>query len=100
MDVIFKPMFRLPGAPLVNVTELSLQEPSLIACALSNDLDQARLLLQHGALVNARNSRGKTALHIAARLGHLDFVGLLLEHKADQLFAQCKDGSFTPLISA
>jgi len=36
-----------------------------------------------GAFVNARNSRGDTALHIAAYRGHVDIIMTLLRAKAD-----------------
>lgn len=43
----------------------------------------SRLLLNHGANVNAGRQDGMTALMLAAREGKLDFVRLLLKHKAN-----------------
>ena len=45
-------------------------------------MDVARLLLEHGADVNARNKDSVTPLHIAAGEGHVDVARLLLEHGA------------------
>jgi ankyrin repeat protein len=42
-----------------------------------------RLLLKHGADVNARDTRGLTSLHEASHYGALEVVRLLLEHGAD-----------------
>ena len=42
-----------------------------------------RLLLEHGADVNARRKNGFTPLHIASIFGILEVVRLLLEHGAD-----------------
>ena len=43
----------------------------------------ARLLLQNGADVNARDDNGFTPLHIAAMHGHVDILHLLVEYGAD-----------------
>jgi hypothetical protein len=59
--------------------------------------DVARLLLEHGADVNARDDLGDTPLHEAAH-GHVDVVRLLLEHGAD-VNARDKNGQ-TPLHEA
>jgi hypothetical protein len=42
-----------------------------------------RLLLQHGADINAQNQGGRTSLHLASFFGALEVVHLLLEHGAD-----------------
>lgn len=51
--------------------------------AESNELENARALLAHGAEVNAPRALGSTALGIAARFRQSDMVALLLEHGAD-----------------
>jgi hypothetical protein len=55
----------------------------------------ARLLLEHGAVVNARDKYGFTPLYYAAGGGHIDIVSILLEHGAD-VNARDKSGN-TPL---
>ena len=42
-----------------------------------------RLLLEHGADVNAQSRDGRTPLHLASHYGALEVVRLLLEHGAD-----------------
>jgi hypothetical protein len=42
-----------------------------------------RLLLEHGAHINALNRNGRTALYMASRDGALEVVRLLLKHGAD-----------------
>jgi hypothetical protein len=55
----------------------------------------ARLLLEHGADLNARDKYGFTPLFYAAGGGHIDIVSILLEHGAD-VNARDKTGN-TPL---
>jgi ankyrin repeat protein len=43
-----------------------------------------RLLLQHGADVEAIKTNGQSPLHRAAEEGHLDCVIVLLEHGANR----------------
>jgi ankyrin repeat protein len=45
-------------------------------------LEIVKLLLEHGADVNAKTAY-ETALHLAAEKGHLEIVKFLLEHGAD-----------------
>jgi ankyrin repeat protein len=61
-------------------------------------LAAAEVLLQAGAQVNARDERGRTALHAAAAAGYTDIVQLLLEHGADAAAADA-DG-VTPVDAA
>ena len=60
--------------------------------------DVARLLLEHGADVNARINRGSTTLHVAASYGRVEVVRVLLEHGAN-LDAEDNKGR-TPLHEA
>ena len=48
-----------------------------------NDGSVLRLLLEHGADVNAQNRVGRTPLHRASLNGALEVARLLLEHDAD-----------------
>jgi hypothetical protein len=51
--------------------------------ALNGLIEIARLLLQNGAEVNAKDSDGETPLHLAAFQGHVDILHLLVENGAD-----------------
>ena len=44
---------------------------------------RVQALIDNGADVNARNHKGQTALHCAAKAGFAPIVSLLLEHQAD-----------------
>ena len=69
-------------APLADTADCFKRTP-LVYAACANFTDQARLLLQHSADVNAPDCLGRTPLHFAAAMGHTESVGLLLQHKAD-----------------
>lgn len=51
--------------------------------ARNGDTEIVRLLIEHGADVNARNTRGHTVLYCAGGHGHLDALQLLLKNGAD-----------------
>ncbi len=51
--------------------------------ARNGDTEIVRLLINHGADVNATNKRGHTVLYCASGHGHLDAVRLLLDNNAD-----------------
>ncbi len=59
--------------------------PVLSWAALCGDLPAARLLIEHGADVNAADRSGYRPLHGAAFLGEPRILELLLEHGADPL---------------
>jgi len=64
------------------------------------DIDVAKLLLQRGALVNAKSDLGAiTPMHDAAFSGHAEMVAFLLAHGADP---EARDTEFnaTPLAWA
>lgn len=63
--------------------------------AKSGDLGLARLLLQHGAKVDAKASNEMSAIHLAASFGHAAVAELLIENGAD-VDTKGGDGS-TPL---
>ena len=46
-------------------------------------VDAMRLLIEHGASVNAKNEWDNTPLHKASFKGHTDAMKLLIEHGAD-----------------
>lgn len=69
--------------------------------AAAGHLEPTLLLLEAGALKDARNneSQGATPLFIAAGKGHAEVVGLLIEKGADKSKARTGDGA-TPLHMA
>ena len=62
-----------------------------MTAALHGHLDICRLLIDKGAQVNAKDSRGYTPLHGAAFQGHIKIVCLLCDHGAD-IEARNEDG--------
>ena len=74
--------------------------PALLPAAGGEEDDAAgvQLLLKHKARLDARDARGRTALHEAARAGHVDILGVLLAAGAD---VHGRDGAGrTPLLDA
>ncbi len=74
--------------------------PLLQACADSKGLWIVRLLIEHGARVDVRNTSEATPLHIACFNGRVDSVRLLIEYGADvnaKNDAGNNTGGFTPL---
>ncbi len=58
----------------------------------------ATLLIEHGAVVDAKDNSGWTALTFAASSGHIETARVLLDHKADPNVRN--SNGQTPLISA
>lgn len=75
-------------------------QPALLAAAGGDEDDPAGvlLLLRHKAKVNARDGRGRTALHEAAGAGHAELCRALLNAGAD-VDARDRDRR-TPLLDA
>lgn len=74
--------------------------PALLAAAGTEEDDAAgvQLLLKHKAKVDARDAYGRSALHEAARAGHVDVLSALLSAHAD---VQARDAAGrTPLLDA
>ena len=69
----------------------------------SNFVAIVQLLVEAGVDLNYQDSQGETALHVAARLGHLECAGVLLtgsgDQKADTEVAESTFG-WTPLFVA
>jgi ankyrin repeat protein len=74
------------------------QRTPLEYAASFNNLAMAKLLLDHGAHVDARDPTGATALHWSAERGNLDFMRYLIDNKAT-LDIATKQG-ITPLMLA
>ncbi|KAH7349198.1 kinase-like domain-containing protein, partial [Pyrenochaeta sp. MPI-SDFR-AT-0127] len=66
-------------------TEGVLQQASaaLHRAAMNDHKIVARLLIEHGADINADNDHGRTPLHLAAKGGHNELVQLLIQNRAD-----------------
>jgi hypothetical protein len=85
------------GARFVHATH----QPSLIAACRGDRrerVEQVRALLAHGADVNVRSTRGRTALHYAARAGFVETARTLIAAGAE-IEAVDEDGR-TPLWHA
>jgi ankyrin repeat protein len=74
--------------------------PALLPAAGGDEDDAAgvQLLLKHKARIDARDARGRSALHEAARAGHVDILAALIDAGAD-VHARDAAGS-TPLLDA
>lgn len=84
----------LTRKPDVNaVAKNPMRVQPLHSAAAGNDLALCKLLLKHGAAVNARQQGGFTPLHAAAQNGNAALVTLLLNAGADAL-ALTDDGKF------
>lgn len=82
-----------------NITTNTLPNPGAIHIAtLRGSFEAVKLLLEMGASVDLKTSKGQTPLHIAANNGHLDVAKLLLENGAN-LNAIATNG-MTPLMYA
>lgn len=71
------------GADATIPSRNAMEVQPLHAAAAGRHLEIARLLLAHGADVNARQQGGFAPLHAAAQNGQVDLVRLLLAHGAD-----------------
>jgi ankyrin repeat protein len=71
------------GAAVDAVAANPTQVMPLHSAASSRNLEADRLLLEHGAPVNARQQAGWVPIHAAAQNGDRPMVELLLQHGAD-----------------
>jgi len=87
------------GAEVNTASREAMKVTPLNSAAAAREVAIARLLIAHGANVNAGQAEsGFTPLHEAAANGDLEFATLLLEHGA-KINAKMKDGN-TPLALA
>lgn len=85
---------------LINASVVAMGSPAprLHVAASKGQLRVVKFLLEQGADVNQRSSKGETVLHWAAQGGHRTMIELLFSHGAD---ANAQDGEgFTPLHHA
>ncbi len=71
------------GAEVNSPSRNALRVQPLNSAVAAQNLDIARLLLEHGADANARQGEDFTPLHAAAQNGQIEMIHLLLEHGAD-----------------
>jgi ankyrin repeat protein len=86
------------GAAADAVAANPMQVMPLHSAAAARNLEAARLLLEHGAPVNARQQGGWAPIHAAAQNGDRPMVELLLNHHADPELAN--DDGKTPAMVA
>jgi ankyrin repeat protein len=86
------------GAAVDAVAANPTQVMPLHSAASARNLEAARLLLEHGAPVNARQQAGWVPMHAAAQNGDRPMVELLLQHHADPNLAN--DAGKTPAMVA
>jgi ankyrin repeat protein len=86
------------GATVDRVANNATKVMPLHSAASSRNLAAARILLQHGAPVNARQQAGWVPIHAAAQNGDADMLDLLLAHGADSEIAN--DAGKTPAMVA
>jgi uncharacterized protein len=88
-------LLLLKGAKVNQASRNEIKMAPLHGAVSSGLVDIARILLEHGAKVNARQGAGYTPLHQAAYNGQLEMVELLVHHGAE-LEAHLPNGK-TPL---
>lgn len=88
----------LTGDPTLALTHVSCDMTPLLGAAAGGHADDATVLLDAKANVNAQNSFGQTPLHYAATGDFKDVAELLISHGAD-INAKDKNGR-TPLYGA
>lgn len=71
------------GADVNKPARNAMQVAPIHSAVARQNIELCRLLLEHGADVNARQARGVTPLHSAAHNGNAALVELLLAHGAD-----------------
>jgi hypothetical protein len=66
----------------------------------ATDLKLAKLLIEHGARVDARDQFGSTALMLAAQRGKMELVQFLLDRSADRTIRNCHGQTAASLAKA
>jgi ankyrin repeat protein len=71
----------------------SFRRTELHFLAKRGEIQTALWFIKHGVQINARNSDGETALHVAAKHRQREFVKMLLNQGADAKIEDCKGNS-------
>lgn len=87
-----------PGTTVINVRDAGSGDAALHIVTRGRDLNWLSFLLSRGARADLQNSKGETALVLAAQLGWTDGAGLLLGQGASVDLANARGE--TPLILA
>jgi len=87
-----------PGSYIINSRDVVSGETALHIVTARRDPTWLRYLVAKGADVNARDRKGITPLQLAANLGWIEGVEILVERKANA--DEANDAGETPLISA
>ena len=93
-------MHKLLASYGVKMSQEELGEEFVYLCRgdRGGNPDEVREMLKHGANVNHQDSKGKTALHRAAKAGFVETATILLKHEAS-VYIRDKDEE-TPLFDA
>jgi ankyrin repeat protein len=87
-----------PGSTIVNARDVSSGQGALHIVTERRDPTWLRYLIGKGANVNQRDRKGVSPLQMAANLGWVEGVEILVKRKADP--DESNDAGETPLISA
>lgn len=93
---IFKAPERGAESPIARETSWFVDN-EIATAAWSGNVNKVKDLLSKGAIVNAPNSRGQTALYCACRQGHHEVVLELLKEKGIRVNGQVPEHGSTPL---
>jgi ankyrin repeat protein len=85
--------------PNVSNTAEGLETSPLHHACMAGLVETARVLVEHGAAVDAKSVGGVRPLHCAVSYKHLELVSLLIDHGADLEATTTKEG-MTPLLLA
>lgn len=68
--------------PVADINSTGIENRTALHCAIYEDkLEAAKLLIQHGANIEAKTIHGRTPLHIACILGEESLCSMLLDEK-------------------
>ena len=76
-------VFLVENGADVNITDANGNTPLIFIIHKTGNLEITKQLIAKGAVINAQNRTGETALMYAAWRGHSEIVEFLLEHRAD-----------------